>query len=381
MLPRADLNPGGPRTDLASSRAPGPIASAAPVAPAGDARQEVFRRLTQIAVGKELQATVDSMLDDGTFLVRVADTAARMALPAGTKAGDVLSMTFLAREPRPTFLLNREAGSAPATLSNTARLIGTALHTAEQHGKPTAVQPQTPLLPSPATDPQQLASALREGLDQSGLFYESHLQEWTSGSRSLDDIKREPQAQQAGLKPGAQENGTGQARLPAQAGESANGGDKPTLLPRDTQLLTAGTRATDADVIARNDMLAPAIDPEAARMISLQLNTLETHQMRWQGELWPGQPMEWEVGEDEPEPGPAGNQDPVWNSKVRFELPHLGGVAASIRLVGGSVQVHVDVDNEAAADALRRHGRGLAERLEASGASLESFLVKRDEQA
>jgi hypothetical protein len=371
MLPRADLNSPRPRTTVDAT---------APVAPAGDARQEVFRRLTQIAVGKELQATVASMLDDGTFLVKVADTTARMALPPGTKAGDVLSMTFLAREPRPTFLLNREAGSAPASLSDTARLIGTALHTAEQQGKPTAVKPQTPLLSAPATDPQQLASALREGLDQSGLFYESHLHEWSSGSRSLDDIKREPQAQQAGLKPGAQENGAGQ-RLLIQAGESANGADKPVLLPKDAQLLTAGTRATDADVVARNDMLAPVIDPEAARMISLQLNTLETHQMRWQGELWPGQPMEWEVGEDKPEPGPAGTQEPVWNSKVRFELPHLGGVSASIRLVGGSVQVHVDVDNEAAADALRRHGRGLAERIEASGASLESFLVKRDEQA
>lgn len=387
MLPRADLNPAGPRTELTLSRPPGSVVSTGPIAPSGDARQDVFRRLAQIAIGKELQAVVDKMLDDGTFFVKIADTTARMALPQGTKAGDVLPMVFIAREPRPTFLLTPQGGSAPATLSDAARLIGQMLHTAEQHGKPTAVEAQKPLLPAPPTDPQRVADALQDGLDQSGLFYESHLQEWVKGSRSLSDLAREPQAQQTRQPqdrppPASQQPGADIARIANQMRESGNAGEKLVNLLRDAQMISAATsQATDADVLARIDMMPPAIDPESARMISLQLNTLETHQLSWHGELWPGQPMEWEVGEDAPERSPAGMQEPVWNSRVRFELPHLGGVSASIRLVGNSVQVQVETADEMAAESLRQHGRSLAERIEASGASLDSFLVKRDGQA
>lgn len=373
MLPRADLNSPRPRTTVEAT---------APVAPAGDIKQDVYRRLTQIAIGKELQAVVDSMLDDGTFLVKVADTTARMALPPGTRAGDMLPMVFIAKEPRPTFLLTQQGGSAPATLSDAARLIGQALHAAGQQGKSAALEAQQPLLPTPPTNTQQVADALQNGLNHSGLFYESHLHEWVQGSRSLEDLAREPQAQQAGNKgsPAGPQPGSDVARLADQV-RDAGGTEKLAGMLRDALPTSTNPRATDADVLARADMMAPAIDPEAARMIGLQLNALETQQVRWHGELWPGQKMEWEVSEDAPERSPGEVQEPVWNSKVRFELPHLGTVAASIRLVGNSVQVQVEAADDTAADSLRRHGDGLAARIEASGASLESLLVKRNEQA
>lgn len=386
MLPRADLTSPRPRTDLSSSTSPSPVVPTTSVAPSGDARQDVFRRLTQITIGKELQALVDGMLDDGTFLVKIADTTARMALPQGTRIGDVLSMVFIAKEPRPTFLLTQQGGSAPATLSGAARLIGQALHSAEQQGKPAAVEARQPLLAAPSSDPQRFAEALQDGLDHSGLFYESHLHEWVKGTRSLSDLSREPQAWQTNRpqdKPELprQPSSANAVQIAAQMRESGGAGEKLALLMRDVQMIVPSTVRTDADVLARTDMMAPALDPEAARMIGLQLNTLETQQVRWHGELWPGQPMEWEVSEDAPERSPAGIQEPVWNSKVRFELPHLGGVSASIRLVGNSVQVHVEAADDAAVECLRRHGPGLTERIEASGASLDSFLVKRDEQA
>ncbi|MEC4721348.1 flagellar hook-length control protein FliK [Noviherbaspirillum sp. CPCC 100848] len=378
MLPRADLNLPRPRTTVDSNTPAAPATPVTPGTPVGDARQDVFRRLTQIAIGKELQVMVDSMLDDGNFLVKVADTTARMALPQGTRAGDVLSMVFIAKEPRPTFLLNQQGGSAPATLSDAARLIGQVLHSASQQGKPAVLEAQQPLLPTPPTSTQQVADALQDGLNHSGLFYESHLQEWVQGSRSLQDLSREPQAQQAagGKTP---QGGSELARLADQARDA--GGEKLAGMLRDALPTSANPRGTDADVLARSDSMAPAIDPEAARMISLQLNALETQQVRWQGELWPGQPMEWEVSEDAPERSPSDVQEPVWNSKVRFELPHLGAVSASIRLVGNSVQVQVEAADDAAAESLRRHGDGLAARIEASGASLDSLLVKRNEQA
>ena len=189
MLPRADLN---------LPRPPATLEATTPVASATDPRQEVFRRLHQIAIGRELQVTVDSLLDDGTALVKLADTTARMSLPAGTKVGDTLSMVFVAREPRPTFLLNQQAGSAPASLSSGARLLDQLLQSAQQQGASSAVTSTNPLLPSPIVDPQRLAAAMRDSLATSGLFYESHLHEWISGSRTLEDIVREPQSKMAG---------------------------------------------------------------------------------------------------------------------------------------------------------------------------------------
>ncbi|KRB93315.1 flagellar hook-length control protein FliK [Noviherbaspirillum sp. Root189] len=373
MLPRADLNSPRPLADQGTPRPPASTAPVSSATSATDARQEVYRRLTQIAIGREVQATVDSVLDDGTYLVKLADTAARMALPVGTRVGDTLQMVFLAREPRPTFLLNQQGGSAPASLSTTGRLIAQLLESAQQQGSPTAVTARTPLLNAPGLDPQRLAAAMQEGLSNSGLFYESHLREWISGSRTLADLAREPQAQLAGADGETAESASQKTSL-------ADSATRQTMLVRDSQLQIANSARTDADLMTSSQLPLPTLDPEAARIVHSQLNTLEQHQVRWQGELWPGQQMEWEVSEDTPEHTPAGVQNPVWNSEVRFELPHLGNVAASIRLVGDSVQVRVEVDSDSTAEFLRQHGGKLAERIEISGASLDALLVKRDEQ-
>lgn len=372
MLPRADLN---------SPRPPASVEATTPAASATDARQEVFRRLTQIAIGREVQVSVDSVLDDGTHLVKIADVAARMALPAGTKAGDLLSMVFIAREPRPTFLLTGQQGSAPASLSAAARLIDHLLQAAARDGTANAVQARTPLLGAAASDPQQLAQALRNGVVSSGLFYESHLLDWINGSRSLTELADEPQFRfGASQSLHAQDaNQSEMARLAAGMQELGKSAHKLLELIRDAQLQSAG-KATDADVVARSADALPALDPEAARLVNQQLNALERQQIRWQGELWPGQEMEWEIREDKPGGGSHDAGEPVWSSVVRFELPHLGEVSANIRLAGDRVQVQVTTRDEDAATSLRTHGELLADALAAAGSPLDSLLVKRDEK-
>ncbi len=379
MLPRADLN---------LNRPPASLEASTPAVSATDARLEVFRRLTQIAIGRELQATVDSMLDDGTYLVKVADTAARMSLPVGTKVGDSLSMVFVAKEPRPTFLLTQQQGSAPASLSTAARLIDHLLQTAEQDGMPVAVLPKAPLLPSTAVaDPQRVAAALQNSVASSGLFYESHLHDWISGSRPLTDLAHEPQARlartQTGAEPQPNTASLDLTRLAASMRELGDGANKLLSLIREAQLHSGNTLSTDADIIARAQSTLPTVDPEAARLINLQLNALEHQQIRWQGELWPGQKMEWEISEDKPDGSSqdAREQPSAWSSTVRFELPHLGGVSASIRLIGDRVQVQVSTASDATASTLREHGGMLADALEAAGSPLDSLLVKRDESA
>jgi hypothetical protein len=377
MLPRADLNSTRP---LASVEAPAPVASST------DARQEVFHQLTQIAIGRQLQADVISMFDDGTFLVKVADTTARMALPVGTRVGDTLSMTFVAKEPRPTFLLTPPEGSATSSLSPAARLIDHLLQTADQEGAPTAVEAKTPLLPSPAAmDATQVASALHDNVEFSGLFYESHLQDWAGGGRGITDLQREPQAKIAtpAPEPGATPRAAGHelAHLSAGMRDLGDGVHALMDLIRDAQQQPGKPITVDADVITRSQAALPQLDPESARLINLQLQTLEQQQMRWQGELWPGRPLEWEVSEDRQHGNERDAQPSSWTSVVRFRLPTLGEISATLRLSGDRVQVQVNTPSGETAASLRAHADRLADALAAAGSPLDSLLVKNDEAA
>lgn len=377
MLPRADLNTSRP---LASIEAPTPVASST------DARQEVFHRLAQITIGRQLQAEVMSIFDDGTFLVRVADTAARMMLPAGTRVGDTLSMVMVAQQPRPTFLLTEE-GSAPSSLSAAARLIDQLVQAADQEGAPAALAGKAPLLPSAAAmDPKLVATALNENVEFSGLFYESHVQEWLSGARPQADLQREPQARFP-TAPGGPDTAAAHAqpdlaKLATSLHEVGESENALMNLIRSIHQQSAKLLTVDADVIAHAQAAAPALSPEAARIVNLQLHTLEQQQLRWQGELWPGQRMDWEIREDKDGADGADGkeaQQSSWTSVVRFQLPALGEVTATLRLTGDRVGVSIGTASEDSAAALRARNHLLADALEAAGSPLESFQVKRDE--
>lgn len=380
MLPRADLN---------ATRPPASLEAATSVVASTDVRLEVIKRLNSISLGRELQVTVEAALDDNTFLVRINDATARMALPVGTKVGDNLTMVFVGRDPRPTFLLTQQQGSAPATLSTTARLIDQLMQSAEQSGEPPVVTTKAPLLASPvALDTKQVAATLQNTIANSGLFYESHLHDWISGSRQRAELGQEPQSRlphsaPQSATPAARDTAPiDLARLAASLQELGNNPHKLTSVVRDALVHPANFHATDADLIMAAQPGLPDIEPEAARLISLQLNTLEHEAIRWQGQLWPGQPMEWEIREEKPEDGAhdqRGQDEQTWTSTVRFQLPHLGDIAATIRLVGDRVHVQVETASDDTISTVRQYGGMLADALEAAGAPLDSLTVKRHE--
>ncbi|GAA4015261.1 flagellar hook-length control protein FliK [Actimicrobium antarcticum] len=306
-----------------------------PTAPIGDAREEANARLTQLTIGQRLQGTVASLLDDGSFIVKLADTAVRTNLPSGSKVGDQLQMTLVGTEPRATFLLDGESAAAPATFSPTARLIDSILH----NSTATTLLGKTPLVNSGAAPPAQLATALQTALGHSGLFYESHVQQWANGQRPLADLLREPQ--------------NINARIP------------------DT------TAVTSTDVALRPDA---ALNPDTARIVNLQLNTIDQPRLQWQGEVWPGQQMEWEVSE-QPQQQSAEREEPErsWQSVVRFDLPTLGKISATITLVGDHVQMQVRTADPASAETLREHGTRLADAIDAAGAKLDVLNVRPED--
>ncbi|AHB08747.1 hypothetical protein U875_24170 [Pandoraea pnomenusa 3kgm] len=121
----------------------------------------------------------------GDATTALGDLAAK-ASPTAVGLGNTPSQTP-ARLPTPV---------QQATLSAAARTIDTILRLAPD--SPGPVQASAPVWPAapgtgaPALAPL-LASALKEALSASGLFYESHLAQWASGSRSFEQLQAEPQ--------------------------------------------------------------------------------------------------------------------------------------------------------------------------------------------
>ncbi|RBA25807.1 flagellar hook-length control protein FliK [Herminiimonas fonticola] len=372
-----------PRADITGTRPVVLVEASAPVNALGHARQESVDRLLQLTLGKEYQAQVLSRLTDGSFLVKVDDAVASMKLPAGSKAGDTLDLTLLATQPRPTFILGKAEAGATTSISNAGRLIGNMLQLAQQDGMPSAVVGKTPLVATPGASAPQIASALQNAVAFSGLFYESHVAQWAAGERSASALLLEPAAKlsNTALAPAA----NGQA-VPA----DTNGNDLGRLMSNVREWV-GGERAL-ADLLrtsqtkqADQDSTVPLLGKqqdvsgnEGVKLISLQLDTLEQRRIMWQGELFPGQPLEWEISDDTPEQKTDQSEpEKSWNSTVRFTLPSLGSVSATIRLTGDHVQVQVNTPNEETATTLRNHGKLLADALDSAGSTLDSLLIKQ----
>lgn len=332
-----------------------------------DPRLDALQRALATVLGSKVPVAVLSRLGDGSFLVKVADTPVRMALPAGTQPGTELSMKVLAAAPQPTFQLGdatlhgapvplgaqasalaASVAAAMATantplphaggqndaadLSPAARLLAQVLQSAagsEAGGAnvrdTAALKGTAPLLPQGAPDPAQLAGRLEQALAKSGLFYESHVGEWAEGKRPLSELMQEPQARNA---PGAS-----------------------------------------------------ATDPANARMINLQLASHEHSQVAWQGQLAPGQPFEWKVArEQDGHAGRDGGQEAAWQSGLRLRFAALGEIEAHVSLRGSQVRIELQAAPEALAS-LREAAPRLQDALAAAGSELAALRIHGREDA
>lgn len=362
-----------------------PVKGTRPGDAVAEPRQAEFQRSLQGMVGKSMTGQVIGRMTDGSYLVRVAGTPARMQLPAGTELGANVPLLLVGINPRPSFQIGAGAdpragamltyadaqaepdaaaaqgaqgaqagmraggaqaallGRAPLTpanllpslnadtpapeLSSTARAISTVLSQAESvPGAPLSLIGKTSLMATPGTDPSQVAQNLRDAVGSSGLFYESHVAEWADGKRPLASLLLEPQMQKT-LQGEVMKNGT---------------------------------------------------DLAAAQLINLQLHTHEQARVQWQGEAWPGQKMQWDITKDEPNGGHHPGQDEdatAWRSSVRFQFPLLGDLSAQVVLQGGKVQIQMQAGSEASAETLRQHAARLEASMEAAGWPLSSLTI------
>jgi hypothetical protein len=132
---------------------------------------------------------------------------------------------------------------------------------------------------------------------------------------------------------------------------------------------------TGAVRVGMNQMVAPNLTP----LVQQQLEALATHCYVWQGQIWPGQTMDWEiVEEDANERGQGENTAANWTTRLNLNLPNLGDLAATLRLSGGKdIEISLRAESETARKRLAATVALLREQFETAGLKLSAFSVAR----
>lgn len=313
------------------------------------------KRVANLELGQQVQGSVQAKISEGLFKVQVAGQTLQMRLPVNIRPGDTVKLEVVSLQPRITFGMAASTNplSTPEQIGSAARLLSNLAErpierpVIQQFGSK-AVWPAG----QQASDTKLLAGALREALGKSGLFYESHQAQWVRGERSINQLLEEPQNRLMGkgspLASGDQQTATDRAS-PAQAGAPVQ-----------------AKAAADA---------AQPIAKELVHLVQQQLHTLEQHHLVWQGQVWPGQQMQWEI-QGQPENQARQQDERQWSTEMELSLPRLGDVHARLVLAEGGLRVVLRAADRATAVLFNRALPGLGDSLTNAGVPLAAAVVE-----
>ena len=366
----------------------------------------------------ELQVTES----DGKLALAVVAAASEGGQPAAATTSATLSRT--GQLISDLFAGARNAGGSPAAATLNAN---------------------QPLSAAPVSA-QDLLPQLKQAIAQSGMFYESHQAEWIEGRFAKAALLQEPQGKlsspatlaaaqaQADAAPPALAANTlpampppagdlaadeaaarllsqtltddAAAQLPPKALASADnaatadsGGaatdDAVAQLPPKaltdagdaasarnstsaSEVGKAGTTPTQAQTQTPGQLVAP----QAQALVQQQLEALATQNFSWQGQIWPGQEMRWEIEEDAGR-NSAGDDETAarWATQLHLTLPHLGQVDARIRLQGNEITLQMTAGSEETRALMRASGVALRSQLGEAGITLSSMGVAATDES
>ena len=335
-----------------------PVAELRSVVPA--AAQAVTRRVEPLLAilrideqsGKELLQRFPTRVFDGHILeanatgealIEIDGQAYRGQLSVPRAAGEQVIAKWVARLPSPGPAANM--GDATVRLGGESKILSAFAAAAEQETSPLK------LITSSGADvgPAQLAHELSRAINSSGVFYESHLRRWASGSYATRDVLREPQA-----------------RLPAQLVRSE---------------VDASTAATPTAEAARPQMRSTQTLEATFRE---QFRAIEHGETRFEVTPWSGQVAQLTLF-DPYRPGQhqyasSGTPAPASEAALSLNLPEMGRLDLRIKLVGDSIWVNTQASELASLRLLREASGALASALDAVGLKLVSSEVLRHDK-
>jgi hypothetical protein len=390
------------------------------------AAQRIADILSDLVPGQRIFADIQALLPNGNYRAVVGQREITLALPFSAKAGDSLELEVAESDGKLTlaFVANRtEAASTKAgqesvstTLSSAGKLIGNLMNGIEGEGKrapPATLNGNQALIETMPKSALDIVPVLKQALSQSGMFYEAHQARWVAGQLPTEALRLEPQAKYSpapipiavnvliepkitGAEPDKGSISNIYNARPLSLTEEApqlkdsTKTNEPTIQPKAltpplAEVGTANTGSKTEFIPQSQQSTQPGspIPRELTPLVQQQLDGLATQNFAWQGQVWPGQKMWWEIGESPSQSrGPNGEQVSQWQTRLKLTLPMLGGVDAILQLrPGGEVGISVTTDSEASEAQLRESAGQLRNQFESAGLKLTKFLLQHDQSA
>jgi hypothetical protein len=335
------------------------------------------------------------------------------AIEAALLAGDAAALAGTEAQTAAGLIDSGAAGSGDAAAA--AASTGSAAQAANSAQAAQAAQSTQAAEAAQSGPVAALAAALAQTVQDSGLFYESHLAQWLVGQRTLAGLADEPQNRlvedgeqlpldwshasndaddvlfadtsssllrdpQAGAANALAARFTGpqtSAQAEAQASAAAPGQNAAFVRANGT-LAEAMLLPASQDPAAAGAAVHPAVIP----LVRQQLDLLATGEFRWTGQAWSGVRLDWSIQQDhvdsrDPRRGAFGADpaDAPWRTRLTLSLPSLGTVDAELTLAGSTLAVRVQANTDSAAR-LSASSDTLRGRLEALGLAITGLSIR-----
>lgn len=345
--------------------------------------QAIADVLSDLAPGQRILAEIQALLPNGTYRAVVAQRDVTLALPFSAKPGDSLELEVTESNGKLTLAVvsNRAGGaaeqipseSASTSLSPAGKLIGNLMNDISGEGRrapPAILNNSAPIFEQLPKTALEMTPVLKQALAQSGMFYEAHQARWVAGELPMEALHQEPQGK---LQANSSAPVIASAAQPGDNALTVKGGID-NVMPA----AQPGSQAL-ADQAATTGSRIPH---ELIPLVQQQLDGLSTQNFVWQGQIWPGQDMRWEIGDDPSRPGAAEDpQSRQWQTRLKLTLPNLGQIDALLSLnASGEVSLSLLAGSESSAAQLRDNSSQLAGQFEAAGLRLTQIAMQKNEQ-
>ena len=355
--------------------------------------QEISDKLSGLVAGQKVLAEIQAMLPNGTYRAMINQRNITLALPFSAKSGDSLELQVTENDGKLALaVLSRPDGgggkggndSVSATLSRTGQLISNLFAGANQAKNSGAttipLNGNQPIASAPPGNAQDLLPLLKQAITQSGMFYESHQAEWVEGRMPKAALLQEPQGKLSSPQAfTAAQTETQTATLADPKSIAQNKAGEPItvirLAPETTPTQSSGVEGGKA-VVSQNQAQGQVVAPQTQPIVQQQLEALATQNFTWQGQIWPGQEMRWEIDEEAARQGQQGEETAdKWATRLHLTLPNLGEVDAQIRLQGNSITLSMSADNAETRTLMRISSFALRSQMDEAGLTLASMGV------
>ena len=124
---------------------------------------------------------------------------------------------------------------------------------------------------------------------------------------------------------------------------------------------------------------APGVEESLRPLVRQQLDLLAGQPIQWQGMIWPGAKMQWEICFPQQDDVNESDQivspeEKACSTRLVLQLPHLGRINANIQVKGQHARLHLEVEDQGLT--LCEHITSLIDVLRAAGLQPDSVTAQ-----